>query len=258
MTGLSPSSIRFYDKHGLFECNRSDNGYRSFSPEDAFRSNAFRTLFKYGFSVDEAASIINEKQGCEEFAESLRARKAQMQHEIDELQVRINHVDRALHHLEEERDGLCAEVEECNFYVIRASHGIDFGIANDNRAAIAEYYELLGLSFCSRIITKSDLESDTPTLDPSYVLAIKEKDVGLLSKETRAASELIELGHCAYFRREATREESAQRASYAPLYDYLEKNELAIKGDAILFPLFLNLDGKGRDAEVIYVPVEKA
>ena len=258
MTGLSPSSIRFYDKHGLFGCNRSDNGYRVFSPEDAFRSNAFRTLFKYGFSVDEAARIINEKQGCEEFAESLRARKAQMQREIDELQIRINHVDRALHHLEEERDGLCAEVEECNFYAIRASHGLDFGISIDNRDAIAEYYEHLGLSICSRIITKSDLEADTPTLDPSYVLAMKEKDTYLLSEEALAASEVIELGHCVYFRREATREESAQRTSYAPLYEYLESNELAIKGDAILFPLFLNLDGKGRDAEAIYVPVEKA
>lgn len=257
MTGLSPSSIRFYDKHGLFECNRSENGYRVFSPEDAFRSNAFRTLFKYGFSIDEAARIINEEQGCEEFAESLRDRKAEMQREIDELQVRIHHVDRALNHIEE-RAGLCTEVDECDFYCIRASHGYDFGVASDNRSAIAEIYEHLGLSFCSRIITKEDLESNTPTLDPSYVISIKKENAHLLSEETLNAAELVELGHCVYFRREATREESAHRTSYAPLYEYLAEHDLAIKGDALLFPLFLNLDGKGRDAEAIYVPVKRA
>lgn len=258
MTGLSPSSIRFYEKHGLFELNRSDNGYRSFSPNDAFRSNAFRTLFKYGFSIDEAAHIVNEKQGCAEFATSLRSRRAQMQREIRELQVRINYVDRALHHLENEADSLCAEVEEQNFLYARASYGIDFSIAKSHRLSIAEYYEMLGLTFCSRVISEADLKSDSPTLDPSYVISIKEENRGLLSAEALDESELIELGHCVYFRREVTREESAQRTSYAPLYDYLEKHGLVIRGDALLFPLFLNLDGEGRDVETVYVPVEPA
>ncbi len=258
MTGLSPSSIRFYDKHGLFELNRTENGYRSFSPADAFQSNAFRTLFKYGFSIEEAARIMHEKQGGVEFAESLRARKSQMQHEIGELQIRIGYIDRALHHLEQEEDGMCAEVEEQNFLYARASYGLDFSISKHNRLAIAEYYELLGLTFCSRIITKADLESDAPTLDPSYVISIKEENKHLLTPEALDDSEIVELGHCVFFRREATREESAQRESYAPLYDYLEEHQLAIKGDALLFPLFLNLDGEGRDVETLYVPVEPA
>lgn len=256
MTGLSPSSIRFYDKHGLFELNRSENGYRSFSPEDAFRSNAFRTLFKYGFGVDEAARIVNEKQGCEEFAESLRDRKAHLQREIKELQVRIGHIDRALLHLEDEETVQCTETDEPDFMYARASYGCDFSVAKDARLAIAEYYELLGLTYCTRIITKADLEADTPTLDPSYVISIRVQHANLLSAEARAESNVIELGRCVYFRREATREESAQRSSYAALYEYLDEHQLAIRGDALLFPLFLNLDGNGRDVEAIYVPVE--
>lgn len=258
MTGLPPSSIRFYDKHGLFECNRTENGYRSFTPEDAFRSNAFRTLFKYGFGVDEAARIVNEKQGCEEFAESLRSRKNQLEHEIRELQVRIGHIDRALLHLEDEETEQCIETDEPNFLYARASYGRDFSVAKEAKEAIAEYYEYLGLTYCTRIITKDDLESDTPTLDPNYVISIREGHAHLLSEESLAQSNLIELGHCVYFRREATREESAQRSSYAALYQYLEEHDLAIRGDALLFPLFLNLDGNGRDVEAIYVPVEPA
>ena len=256
MTGLSPSSIRFYEKHGLFECSRTANGYRSFSPNDAFQSNAFRTLLKYGFSIDEAARLLHEKQGCEEFAESLRSRKVQMQHEMKELQIRVGQIDRALHHLEDEEDGMCLEVEEQNFLYARASNGLDFNIAKHHRLAIAEYYEMLGLTFCSRVIAKADLESDSPTLDPSYVISIKEENRHLLSAEALDESELIELGHCVFFRREVTREESVQRTSYAPLYEYLDAHDLAIKGDALLFPLFLNLDGEGRDVETVYVPVE--
>ncbi len=258
MTGLPPSSIRFYDKHGLFECNRTENGYRSFSPEDAFRSNAFRTLFKYGFGVDEAARIVNEKQGCEEFAESLRSRKGELQREISELQVRIGHIDRALHHLEDEDVEQCIETDEPDFMYARASYGRDFSAAKDAKLAIAEYYEMLGLTYCTRIITKADLESDSPVLDPSYVISIREENAHLLSAEARAQSSVVELGHCVYFRREATREESAQRSSYAALYKYLDEHNLAIKGDALLFPLFLNLDGNGRDVEAIYVPVEQS
>lgn len=258
MTGLSPSSIRFYEKHGLFECNRSENGYRSFSPVDAFRSNAFRTLFKYGFSIDEAAHIINEKQGCVEFAESLRSRKDQMQREISQLQARISYVDRALHHLEDETTEFCEELYEPSYLYTRASHGYDFDVAEDNRLSIAEFYELLGFTFCTRIITKDDLESDSPTLDPSYVLSMRESNANLLSAEALNESNLIELGHCVYFRREVTREESVQRESYATLYRFLEERDLSIRGDALLFPLFLNLDGEGRDVEAIYIPVERA
>ena len=256
MTGMSQSSIRFYEKHGLFKFDRTDNNYRSFTPEDAFQSNAFRTLLKYGFSVDEAARIVNEKQGCVEFTESLRTRKSKMLSEIEELEVRIGYIDRALHHLEDEDTEQCIETDEPNFMYARASYGRDFSVAKEAKLAIAEYYEHLGLTYCTRIITKEDLEADTPTLDPSYIIALKEEHAYVLSEEAKAQSHIIELGHCVYFRREATREESAQRSSYAALYRYLDEHGLAVKGDALLFPLFLNLDGNGRDVEAIYVPVK--
>ena len=48
MTGMSPSKVRFYEKSGLFCANeREENGYRVFTPQYAFRANAFRVLLKY-------------------------------------------------------------------------------------------------------------------------------------------------------------------------------------------------------------------
>ena len=79
MTGLPQSKIRFYEKHGLILSDRQENGYRVFTPEDAFKSNAFRVLLQYGFSIDEAVACstrnkaqksssghccINKKSSC--------------------------------------------------------------------------------------------------------------------------------------------------------------------------------------------------
>ena len=44
MTGMSASRIRFYEKEGLFGGAKEENGYRYFTPQDAFRANAFRML----------------------------------------------------------------------------------------------------------------------------------------------------------------------------------------------------------------------
>lgn len=48
MTGLPQSKIRFYEKHGLILSDRQENGYRVFTPEDAFKSNAFRVRCNTG------------------------------------------------------------------------------------------------------------------------------------------------------------------------------------------------------------------
>ena len=65
MTGLPPSKIRFYEKHGLLATRREENGYRVFSPEDAFRANAFRVLLQYGFTVEQAVAMLDAEQGTD-------------------------------------------------------------------------------------------------------------------------------------------------------------------------------------------------
>ena len=75
MTGMTQSKIRFYEKHGLVLSDRMENGYRVFTPEDAFRSNAFRVLLQYGFSISEAIEMLDAKQDTAEFRESLQEQR---------------------------------------------------------------------------------------------------------------------------------------------------------------------------------------
>ena len=57
------------------------------------------------------------------------------------------------------------------------------------------------------------------------------------------------------FRRRVTRKQSVRKEAFADLFSYLDKHSLTLRGDLILFPSFLNLDGNGSDIETLFVPV---
>lgn len=256
MTGLSQSKIRFYEKHGLLQTERQVNGYREFVPEDAFRSNAFLSLKKYGFSVEDAVRMLDERQRTEEFAASLRDKREEMLREIELLRYRIQRIDQALDNMENEPDESCEVVDVPDYFYVRASHGRDFSAALGVAREIRDYYELLSVTACARIIGKEDLESNADVTDPSYIIAVPEPDIEKLPAETRANSERFALGRCIRFRRLATRAESAQKQSYAPLFDFMDQHGYRLHGDVLLVPLFLNLDGKGKDIEILFVPID--
>ena len=96
MTGLPQSKIRFYEKHGLILSDRQENGYRVFTPEDAFKSNAFRVLLQYGFSIDEAVAMLDAKQGTEEFERSLLHQQEKLMHEADLIAYRLRRLESTL------------------------------------------------------------------------------------------------------------------------------------------------------------------
>lgn len=255
MTGLSQSKIRFYEKHGLLNAERQGNGYREFFPEDAFRSNAFRLLLKYGFSVEDSVHMLDEEQGGADFAGSLRRRRAETEREVELLHYRMQRIDHALHHMESEPNE-SFELLDCPDYLyVRASRGRDFGVSLKHKKEIAAYYDLLSVTTCARIIEKDDLEGDGATTDPSYIIAVTEPDSIELDEAVRASSDRLCMGKCIRYRRTATRSESAQKRSYAPLFDYLNVHGYRLRDNILLIPLFLNLDGKGKDIEILLVPI---
>lgn len=100
MTGMTQSKIRFYEKHGLVLSDRMENGYRVFTPEDAFRSNAFRVLLQYGFSISEAIEMLDAKQDTAEFRESLQEQRQKLEHERILLDYRQRRIESVLDVLE--------------------------------------------------------------------------------------------------------------------------------------------------------------
>lgn len=57
-SGVSPRSLRYYEKHGLIASERLANGYREYGPEAAERAHAIHTMFALGFSRDVVRSVL--------------------------------------------------------------------------------------------------------------------------------------------------------------------------------------------------------
>ncbi|QKF07228.1 MerR family transcriptional regulator [Berryella wangjianweii] len=258
MTGLAPSSVRYYERRGLLSSRRLQNGYRAFGPEDAFQVNSFRMLTASGFSVQEAIGLMAEPHDDAGFADALRNRQQQLRRQVALMQRRTQRVERTLRALDGPRAPSCAMVEVGPYLAVRASHGMDFEVSLENRRAIEALYELMGMSACCRIIDRAALEARTAAVQPSYVIAIPVCDAGWLPDEARRAAELLRLGRCVRFQRAVTRAEGKEGSSFAPLHRFLDARGLRLRDDAFVMPFFLNLDGRGLDIEVVYAPVEEA
>lgn len=166
MTGMTQSKIRFYEKHGLVLSDRMENGYRVFTPEDAFRSNAFRVLLQYGFSISEAIEMLDAKQDTAEFRESLQEQRQKLEHERILLDYRQRRIESVLDVLETDGKVDFKLVHIPDQLYVNASHGRDFTVSMENEKVLAEYYDLLSITSCARIITRENLLDSSPSVDP--------------------------------------------------------------------------------------------
>lgn len=82
-TGLSPDSLRFYEKRGLLQARRCDNGYRDY-PEEAVQWLAYvRTAQQLGFTLAEIAADLPRLAQGKDSAPALRATLARKLADID-------------------------------------------------------------------------------------------------------------------------------------------------------------------------------
>ena len=208
MTGLSQSKVRFYEKNGLLNIHREENGYRYFTRWDAFRVNAFRSLLEYGFTIEKAIEIIDEKQSDEIFINSLKAKKKELQIQIDIMKSRIEKLDKSLKLLSSEHINEFELVFMEDYLYVLASAGIDFSISNKNKTMLAEFSEVAPISSCARIIKQENLKKGGDSTNPSYSFAIPLSKKSVLKNFDNSQVAKIELGNCVRYVRKVTRNKS--------------------------------------------------
>lgn len=211
MTGMTQSKIRFYEKHGLVLSDRMENGYRVFTPEDAFRSNAFRVLLQYGFSISEAIEMLDAKQDTAEFRESLQEQHRKLERERILLDYRQRRIESVLDVLETDGKVDFKLVHIPDQLYVNASHGRDFTVSMENEKVLAEYYDLLSITSCARIITKENLLDSSPSVDPDYINTVSVEEEHFLSPYAREHVKRLRLGRCLRFRRMVTPARSLSR-----------------------------------------------
>ena len=74
LVGIERATIRYYEKEGLIDPKRSENGYRDYSENDAAELRRIRLLRDLGISLD---TIKNLQQGKVDMA-SVMARQSEI------------------------------------------------------------------------------------------------------------------------------------------------------------------------------------
>lgn len=92
LTGLSPHTIRFYEKHGLIEASeRSEAGYRYYNEADVRRAEFVKTARNIGFSLDDISQLLSIRvdktsHSCQEVTDITRHKLNEVNERIAELQ----------------------------------------------------------------------------------------------------------------------------------------------------------------------------
>jgi DNA-binding transcriptional MerR regulator len=256
MVGLPQSKIRFYEKYGLLHVHKDKNGYRYFTCHDAFRVNAFRVLLQYDFTVEKAIQMLDDNQSGEKFINSLENHRQELQTQIEIMSNRIMKINKVISLLKEGYRNKFEVTEMEDFIYVIASNGTDFSISMKNAEIIEQFAELLSITSCARIIKKEELIQRKDLISPSYASVIPISKESYLGHYDKSKVGRLVLGKCIRFYRKKTREESAKLESFNELFNFMNENSYNLRGDVLLLPTFLNLDGSGSDIEILYVPID--
>lgn len=88
-TGLTIDAIRFYEKQGLLQLNRTAAGYRVFGPEQIRTLIFIRNAQQLGFSLAEIRELLvlqdDRLQGCTHVQELLEHKLAAVRSKLEQL-----------------------------------------------------------------------------------------------------------------------------------------------------------------------------
>lgn len=93
-------TLRYYDEIGLFSPMTVDKftGYRYYSAEQLPRLNRILALKDMNLSLAEISKLLDEAISADELRGMFRLKEAELQHEVEEAQARLQRVAKRLFH----------------------------------------------------------------------------------------------------------------------------------------------------------------
>lgn len=256
MVGIDPSTVRYYEKHGLRGKKRDENGYRVFDRYDAFQMNAFRSLCARGYSISEALKRM-EPTDSALLRRELEGNLGEIEGEMLLLEGRRQWTQETLRFLT-----LCAEGGELlwrmeleDFYYLPASFRDDFSVTQENGRVRKAWEEWLGYT---RFVALGDGEAlcrgEWSVLGLGE--AVKAGDFERLGYPGDNTVCRLPMGECLCFpSRKLLRDGSIPR--YEQVLDYMEKHGLEPCGHYLEFYLMF-YTGEDTDINgVIALPVRQ-
>jgi DNA-binding transcriptional MerR regulator len=87
--GVSPDTIRFYERRGAISARRLAAGYRRFPPETVQRVHVIRRAIAIGFSMEEIVRFFTQRRAgrppCEQVRAAAQAKLTDIDRRIEEM-----------------------------------------------------------------------------------------------------------------------------------------------------------------------------
>lgn len=106
--GISKANIRFYEKEGLLDPKRAENGYREYTNEDLERLRIVVVLRKLGVSIEHIKKILNHEESLQNV---MQCNILELKDKIEELEGALA-VCRQIH-----KDGVETESFNASYYL---------------------------------------------------------------------------------------------------------------------------------------------
>ena len=90
--GLSQRALKYYEKEGLLEVRRDENGYRNYSAQDLERLKKISLYRKLGIAIKDIESLLNTEDPAR-LREILAQKRDQLQQDQTQLQSLEKYLD---------------------------------------------------------------------------------------------------------------------------------------------------------------------
>lgn len=146
---VTHKTLRHYEKLGLLEPERADNGYRLYGPEEVLRIQRIRQLQSLGLSLREIADLLGRDD--EVLWEGvLRSLQDDVTEEIALLQERLEHIEHLLaEELPPDESSLPAPPDEVNDYLEQHLPQASLAAWRQDRRIVASLRAVMDIPFRS-------------------------------------------------------------------------------------------------------------
>lgn len=257
MIGLDPSTIRYYEKKGVYRQVRNEKGYRLFNKQDAFLLNNFQAINCRGYSIKESTKLL-QGQTIKEAIESLNDNVCEMQKELLFLTEKKKYTEETIDLLQRlQKDP--KKVYRCtlgDYCMLPASFDGDFTITQKNSKVREKWQEFMPFTRYIGYGKTIELLKENPR-EPDYGQVVKLDDFIRFDYPGDETVETIHLGECICFFCVYDENERIKLEDYPFVKQYLRENQLELQDRFLIFFLMMHLQGVGDDVGMMVIPVKK-
>lgn len=228
--GIPSSKIRYYEKLGLINSDRTENNYRKFNEVDAL--NIYHALMLRSFNMSIAESLEAQKHPIEEIDRWVEIEKQNLKKVIGQYEMQIYRLNEMQKFFKviSDNDKSMKEFKLGDSFNI-FNFGKNITLNNDELHGIKILANSMPFSYIAVKISKESIFNDNPEV--SIGLGILENNIKKIGTNIPSSITKTKGSNRMNMYLEVTNPFEITKKDIKPIIDYIEKEKITLKDDII-------------------------